>query len=323
MTTTTTSTGPLVTKSTTSIIISFSGIGETDHVGVILLGETPRAFVGRANVQPHGPADATPIRVMLERVLAASELRQARFVLIGDSITPEQLYVLTGIDDIVPLNAVMYVSVGVDLLPLLGLRQTRDEPMPTDAMLIDRVRQEVGEGPWSWDIDQAWVVAIALAGALKLGIEVKRRSARFTDESTAPEELSTRGSDHRVPDHLARGGEGSKPKRSRSTRHQSTTAGDADLLSPTQVASRLGLARCTVYRMIDSGELPRFLVRRRIRIARSDLEEHLRKRRISSADELATHQRRSITILKQPTNDLELEGRAAAAALGLVREPAG
>ena len=50
-------------------------------------------------------------------------------------------------------------------------------------------------------------------------------------------------------------------------------------LSPQEASNALGLSKPTLQRLIDSGELPSFLIGRRRLIIRSDLEELARKRR--------------------------------------------
>jgi excisionase family DNA binding protein len=92
-----------------------------------------------------------------------------------------------------------------------------------------------------------------------------------------------------------------------------------DYLSPTEVAERLGLARCTVYRMIGARELPFVEVRGRIRVAITDLDAFLARQRISSSEETARAQRAGIRVLGTAlARDVEGEGRAAAEALGLL-----
>jgi excisionase family DNA binding protein len=53
----------------------------------------------------------------------------------------------------------------------------------------------------------------------------------------------------------------------------------AALLSPLDVARRLGISRSTAYRLIDDGDLPAVRVRGQLRVERDELEGYLTAQR--------------------------------------------
>lgn len=57
---------------------------------------------------------------------------------------------------------------------------------------------------------------------------------------------------------------------------------DVEMLTVREIASRLGLSKMTIYRLVDAGTIPAVRVGRSLRVSREDFESYLGRVRTSA-----------------------------------------